>query len=583
MLLSGCGLSFYDDMVASAQKAMVGGGAVAGKDYVNGLMPSQDSRRYFAKSTDAGSSIETVYRTQNTSETGVKYVKDGGILIPPGTTISYSNKGYCMDPSLPAPKSGEEIQFVKTSLLIPDELQETYKKLMNRAASGDMNVHNNLQHLVWALRTAGTDMGFASNLTPQQKKILNSCSGEEGLFEAFHENARSMDQFWRALFGLADSYLNISVGGVTYKVSDLLDPNVGNKKINAHLEQLFQISDSLPVEKKGFNYGELKKGVYTDIRGDGYLSFHAKIANSTDQPYIFYPTDYVGQVGSGTKSQGLTFFAMGNTTMRQRITQTVPQQIQVIEQKEPETKTATASQITDVGLEKLNNVFGNYTKEMLGFEVCFLTKDMIEIDPTRVKGNTLGGWDSGTNKLVLRSDKQLADAINNRDPFAYSTLIHEMTHGIHMNYLDSTEYTNLQECRDDAKRYLAEGFAMLGEGKYAGKKGWNWQGSRKEDKYGNTYLTYISQYAERGINKANEGINKANKAKDKETANKWKETANKWKELKEAVDEMNDFFIATDKTVESIGNRIDTAIEKLTFQEICDVLKRDKKRDKVQK
>ena len=337
MLLSGCGLSFYDDMVASAQKAMVGGGAVAGKDYVNGLMPSQDSRRYFAKSTDAGSSIETVYRTQNTSETGVKYVKDGGILIPPGTTISYSNKGYCMDPSLPAPKSGEEIQFVKTSLLIPDELQETYKKLMNRAASGDMNVHNNLQHLVWALRTAGTDMGFASNLTPQQKKILNSCSGEEGLFEAFHENAKSMDQFWRTLFGLADSYLNISVGGVTYKVSDLLDPNVGNKKINAHLEQLFQISDSLPVEKKGFNYGELKKGVYTDIRGDGYLSFHAKIANSTDQSYIFYPTDYVGQVGSGTKSQGLTFFAMGNTTMRQRITQTVPQQIQVIEQKKPET------------------------------------------------------------------------------------------------------------------------------------------------------------------------------------------------------------------------------------------------------
>lgn len=560
MLLSGCGLSFYDDMVASAQKAMVGGGAVAGKDYVNGLMPSQDSRRYFAKSTDAGSSIETVYRTQNTSETGVKYVKDGGILIPPGTTISYSNKGYCMDPSLPAPKSGEEIQFVKTSLLIPDELQETYKKLMNRAASGDMNVHNNLQHLVWALRTAGTDMGFASNLTPQQKKILNSCSGEEGFFEAFHENARSMDQFWRMLFGLADSYLNISVGGVTYKVSDLLDPNVGNKKINAHLEQLFQISDSLPVEKKGFNYGELKKGVYTDIRGDGYLSFHAKIANSTDQPYIFYPTDYVGQVGSGTKSQGLTFFAMGNTTMRQRITQTVPQQIQVIEQKKPETKTATPSQITDVGLEKLNNVFGNYTKKMLGFEVSFLTKDMIEIDPTRLSDDAaLGGWDIDTNKLVIRSDKQLADAINNRDPMAYSTLVHEMTHAIHLNYLDSSAYINIQNCRDADDRYLAEGFAMLGEGKYAGKKGGNWKGGRVEDKYGNNYLTYLSQYAERGINKAKD-----------------EETAEKWIKLKKKVDKMNAWYIpfSSDKAIELLGNQIDKAIEKLTFQEICDVLKK---------
>ena len=579
LLLTGCGLSIYEDWKASGGKAITGGGAIAGKDYVNGLLPNAESRKYFAKlSANSNQPIETVSRTDdNPSKSGVRFVKNGGIVIPSGVTISFTNEGYCMDPHLPAPVANEEYQLVPVSMLIPEDLQGTYKKLVRKASSGDENVKRNMQHLVWALRTAGTDAPYANNLTAEQKLILNRCSEYSGQFEEFNANAKANSKMLKELIGLADSFLNVKIGGVTYKASDLLDPDIGNKKINEHLNQLISMGKSLPVERSGFNYGELKKGVYTDIRGDGYLSFHAKIANSTDQSYIFYPTDYVGQVGSGTKSQGLTFFAMGNTTMRQRITQTVPQQIQVIEQKEPETKTATPSQITDVGLEKLNNVFGNYTKEMLGFEVCFLTKDMIEIDPTRLDGDAaLGGWDSGTNKLVIRSDKKLADAINNRDPFAYSTLIHEMTHGIHLNYLDSTTYISLKDCLDADKRYLAEGFAMLGEGKYAGKKGWNWQGGRKEDKYGNTYLTYISQYAERGINKANKakderGINKADKAK-------YEETAERWKNLKKKVDKMNAWYIpfSSDKAIESLGNQIDEAINNLTFQEICDVLKRDK-------
>lgn len=331
MLLTGCGLSIYEDWQANNNKAITGGGAVAGKDYINGLLPSENSRKYFTQiSANSDQPIETVSRTDDTtSKSGVRFVKNGGIVIPPGTTISYTNKGYCMDPNLPAPKSGEEFQLVPMAQLIPEELQGTYKKLLEKASSGDTSVQFNMQHLVWALRTAGTDAAYANNLTTQQKRILDRCSDYQGQFEDFHATAKSNSKMMKELLGLADSYLNVKIGGVSYKASDLLDPDIGSKKINEHLNQLIDMSKYLPVENTGFNYGELQSGIYTDVKGCGSLQFTARIANSTNQPFIYYPQNYVGQVGSGTKSQGFTFFATANSSMRQRTTQSIPERVNI--------------------------------------------------------------------------------------------------------------------------------------------------------------------------------------------------------------------------------------------------------------
>lgn len=338
LLLSGCGLSIYNDWQASGGKALTGGGAIAGKDYINGLLPSADSRKFFSKlATSSDQPIETVSRTDSSpSKSGVRFVKNGGIVIPPGVTISFTNKGYCMDPHLPAPVANEEYQLVPVTRLIPDDLQETYKKLVQKASAGDESVKRNMQHLVWALRTAGTDAAYANNLTAEQKRILNRCSEYSGQFEEFNANAKANSQMMKELLAVADSYLNVKIGGVSYKASDLLDPDIGNKKINEHLNQLITMSKSLPVERSGFNYGELQKGIYTDVRGAGVLAYNAKIANTSDKEFIFYPTDYAGQVGSGAKSQGLTFFATANTSQRQRVTGGDPAEIVVEEKVEPE-------------------------------------------------------------------------------------------------------------------------------------------------------------------------------------------------------------------------------------------------------
>ncbi len=321
LLCAGCGLQIFQDWQNSDGKAMVGGGAVAGADYVNGLLPSEGAKKYFAKIPVDQAPIETVSLHDDVeSKTGVRFVKNGGIVIPPGVTISYTNKGYCMDPHLPAPVANEEYQLVPMTRLIPPDLQGTYKKLLTKAANGDQEVRRNMQHLIWALRTAGSKDAYANNLTPAQKKILDRCSDYQGQFEEYHINSRKNQEQWGALLGLADTVLNVQIGGVTYKASDLLDPEVGSKKINAHIDQLISMGKSTPIERTGLNFGEIQPGIYTDVRGAGVLAYTAKIANSTNKDFIFYPQDYVGQVGSGTKSQGLSFFATANNGQRQRVT-----------------------------------------------------------------------------------------------------------------------------------------------------------------------------------------------------------------------------------------------------------------------
>lgn len=314
-------------------KAMVGGGAVAGQDYINGLMPSAKAHAYFAEnSSDEMTKSVAISRTgDDTNDTGVRFVANGGVVIPPGVSITFENQGYCCDPHLPAPMAGDEYQFVKTSQLIPDELQPIYRKLLTKASNGDEATLRNMQKLVWALRTAGTEAGYANNLTEQERRILNSCSEYEGEFESYCSEKLSESRLWKFLWAKIDSVATINIGGVTYQASDLLDENVGEKKIKEHLGQLITLGESMPVEHNGFNYGEISDGIYTDIKGTGALRFKATVANSTSREFTFYPMDYVAQVGSGVsdESASVVYYATASSTQKQRVTTELPNDFEV--------------------------------------------------------------------------------------------------------------------------------------------------------------------------------------------------------------------------------------------------------------
>lgn len=337
--------------------AIVGGGAVAGKDYITGLQQSQKAREYFVKSNANASQKKTV-TPGNDQGTGVVWTDDGGIVIPPGCSIEFENKGYCLDPHLPAPGAGHEMQFVRTASLIPEELQGTYRNLLKRSAAGDEDVKNNMQRLVWALRTAGSQDVMATHLTERQREILSECA-ENGSFEDYvyrHEMyGKIVEELKSKLINKIKSSTSVRVGNVVYDAFDLLDPDKGKQKVEAHQQSLISMGLNLPVTQTGFNYGELENGIFTDIKGTGTLSFKAKIANSTSQSYTFYPMNYAAQVGSGGSSVG--FYAAANSGMCQRGTCSVPDVVE--EKKEIELPQNEVVDWNDLSCAKKRNLLIN--------------------------------------------------------------------------------------------------------------------------------------------------------------------------------------------------------------------------------
>ena len=235
LLITGCesiDTSLFGGSFGRNSTAMTAGGAVAGQDYVIGLKPSEAAQQYFASASASDAKTVTVTPGDDKG-TGVTWTDDGGITIPPGVTIEFTNKGCCLDPHLPAPKADEEMQFIKTSCLIPTQLQGTYKNLLRRAAAGDEDVKSNLQHLMWTLRTAGSNDAYAKNLTDRQREILAECA-EGGSFDGYCQDLHRFDELKKLVKAQVDQVaekLQVEIGNVTYKVTDLLDPELGKQKV----------------------------------------------------------------------------------------------------------------------------------------------------------------------------------------------------------------------------------------------------------------------------------------------------------------------------------------------------------------
>lgn len=456
-VLTGCqsftGFDFDSD-------AIVGGGAVAGKDYITGLQPSLKAREYFVKSNANASQKKTVTPGDDQG-TGVVWTDDGGIIIPPGCSIEFENKGYCLDPHLPAPGARHEMQFVRIASLLPDELQGTYRNLLKRSAAGDEDVKNNMQRLVWALRTAGSLDVMATHLTDRQREILSECA-EDGSFEDFvyrHElYGKIVEELKSKFINKIKDKTSVNVGGVVYDALDLLNPDTGKQKVEAHLQSLISMGLNLPVTQTGFNYGELENGIYTDIKGNGPLSFKSKIANSTSQPYTFYSMNYAAQVGSGGSSVG--FYAAANSGMRQRITITTPEYGEVED----------SNQIYNVYEDVRLNDLVEYLNDILqiveingGVKIRKVTSADIIIDPDHKvfqdNSDVVMAYETGINKFIFRK--------NPFETFLYEVvgyisgkyeMCHELSHYVHdkLNEAFPEKYGKLTD-----NRVVAEGFAII--------------------------------------------------------------------------------------------------------------------------
>ncbi len=109
----------------------------------------------FAKLIREAIKTDTAPSTAARKVSGRGFDSSGTALIPKGAMLTYVQKGYCMDPNLPAPTKGDALMLQPMGKRIPDDLGELYKALGKWAAKpGNAGM---AQSMTWGLMSAGTE------------------------------------------------------------------------------------------------------------------------------------------------------------------------------------------------------------------------------------------------------------------------------------------------------------------------------------------------------------------------------------------------------------------------------------------
>ena len=301
-------------------------GAVVAKasadDYVRDLVSSGTAKAYFSAVRNDIQPRRVVRKEPSTKgESDAYFTEDGSISIPPGAMVLFKMTGRCMDPHLPAPAGGEPMQFVDVGKLVPARLRGMYDNLILRQSQNDPKVlSNNPQHLVWAIRTAGTEDPLANNLSESQLEVLDECAGRRGAFMKYHEKEKKRNARRNRKRGSASGGSRISVGGLSYDASELSGTN-GTRRIESHISTLTEMGEKSKVRTESdFRYGEIEDELYSDVACDGGLSFTARLLNASRHRKEFRASDFAAQVGNGS--------AKGE--MRQRVTMGTPDEFTVV-------------------------------------------------------------------------------------------------------------------------------------------------------------------------------------------------------------------------------------------------------------
>ena len=289
--------------------------AAPGADYVRDKSASSVARAYFEAVPEKLEPRKVVRSTaQPDGDADAYFTEDGAISIPPRGMVAFKMSGRCMDPHLPAPAAGEPMQFVDRSKLIPQRLRQMSDNLVLRMSQGDPRVAAaNPQHLVWAIRTAGTDDPLANNLSDAQLEILDECAGRRGAFLKYHEKEKRRNAR-KSRRGRQESSNRVAVGNMSYDASELRGTNAV-RQIESHIATLTEMGQQSKTRTSSdFRYGEIDEEMYSDIIGSGGLSFTARIINASERRKEFKAADFVAQVGNGSAKGG----------MRQRVTMGIP-------------------------------------------------------------------------------------------------------------------------------------------------------------------------------------------------------------------------------------------------------------------
>lgn len=247
-----------------------------GQELVDGILPA-------LRLVDQIKAESTGVKMVRRMPSGKASLKGTEIIIPPGGMVHFTQKGYCMDPSLPAPSKGEKFQLVSTARLIPKRLQPLYKGILQKGKTDRRYNAENMQLLIWALRGAGTRSMFAEHVSPNLLALMaDAAPGGDKQFQAYHQQELALANLKGSLAGL----LNLNVNGKQFNALDLLDPKTSAKVANDLVAELSRrpIAGAIPNDNSMFTM--LEPGVAAMTLGDATLTPAIVVANATDANYV---------------------------------------------------------------------------------------------------------------------------------------------------------------------------------------------------------------------------------------------------------------------------------------------------------
>lgn len=247
---------------------------------------------------------------QQTRQTSIKATVNGTVItVPPRSKVQFTQRGYCLDASLPAPGKGEKFILRPMSKLMPQELTPLYSGL-NDLAKRDRRVQRSMQYLVWALREAGTKGKHATAISRNHLEMMAQAypNGDQ-LFLQYHQ--QKLGENSNILGDLVRNLVKVKVDGKTLNLGDLYrmaeanDPARTQEMADRTMDDVMNRSIPGEIPNDDSDYSMVAPGVAAHAVGRSQLTPTITVANSTDQPFEFDTKNYFAETQRQAQRVGL--------------------------------------------------------------------------------------------------------------------------------------------------------------------------------------------------------------------------------------------------------------------------------------
>lgn len=217
--------------------------------------------------------------------------------IPPVGTGAFELHGYCMDPALPAPGAKDLLRFIKARRFYDGQFDGFDQQLLEMAAARNLP-RDQIQHILWGMRGLREASSYTLSLANRSDLLAIMEAAQPGIAQKF-VRAVNTARATKALSAEIQRAFSTALGGnnsfPNQLIRELLDPSSGSMAIQRHIDSL-----SRPVEGRHHvsveaAFSKLAEGIYAQSVGIGSLQVRAIVLNMTDRPYVFQPSEWVGE------------------------------------------------------------------------------------------------------------------------------------------------------------------------------------------------------------------------------------------------------------------------------------------------